>query len=147
MGATTDPPVWQAAPVPAPASRTALGDLIRRQRELTAIPMRQFASLVGISGPYLSQIERGLRAPSDAVLRAIAESLQTTADELYEEAGYAVVDDSITSEAPAQVAAALAADPELTASQRRALLEMYAAFRDANVVRRRRSELIEDEAD
>jgi len=52
-----------------------------------------------------------------------------------------------STDAPAQVAAALAADPELSASQRRALLEMYAAFRDANVVRRRRSELIEDEAD
>jgi transcriptional regulator with XRE-family HTH domain len=133
--------------VPAPSSRTALGELIRRQRELTAMPMRQFAAMVGISGPYLSQIERGLRAPSDTVLRAIAQSLQTTADELYEEAGYAVVDDSTATDAPAMVAAALAADPELTASQRRALLETYAAFRDANVVRRRRVAQAEDEAD
>jgi transcriptional regulator with XRE-family HTH domain len=109
--------------------------------------MRQFAAMVGISGPYLSQIERGLRAPSDTVLRAIAQSLQTTADELYEEAGYAVVDDSTATDAPAMVAAALAADPELTASQRRALLETYAAFRDANVVRRRRVAQAEDEAD
>lgn len=109
--------------------------------------MRQFAALVGISGPYLSQIERGLRAPSDAVLRAIAESLQTTADELYEAAGYAVVDEAAAPDAPARVAAALSADPELTASQRRALLEMYAAFRDANVVRRRRTEQAEAEAD
>jgi transcriptional regulator with XRE-family HTH domain len=131
--------------VPAPSSRTALGELIRRQRELTAMPMRQFAAMVGISGPYLSQIERGLRAPSDAVLRAIAESLQTTADELYEEAGYAVVDESTDTDAPARVAAALAADSELTASQRRALLETYAAFRDANVVRRRRVEQAEAE--
>ena len=111
------------------------------------MPMRQFAAMVGISGPYLSQIERGLRAPSDAVLRAIAESLQTTADELYEEAGYAVVDESAETDAPGRVAAALAEDPELTASQRRALLEMYAAFRDANVVRRRRVEQAEAEAD
>jgi transcriptional regulator with XRE-family HTH domain len=133
--------------MPAPSSRTALGELIRHQRELTAMPMRQFAAMVGISGPYLSQIERGLRAPSDAVLRAIAESLQTTADELYEEAGYAVVDESAETDAPGRVAAALAEDPELTASQRRALLEMYAAFRDANVVRRRRVEQAEAEAD
>jgi len=104
------------------------------------MPMRQFAALVGISGPYLSQIERGLRAPSDAVLRAIAESLQTTADALYEEAGYAVVEDSGTDDAVAAVTAAVEADPELTSSQRRALLEMYSAFRDANVVRRRRAE-------
>jgi len=102
--------------------------------------MRQFAAMVGISGPYLSQIERGLRAPSDGVLRAIADSLQTTADALFEEAGYAVVDENSDNDAPEQVAAALAADPELTASQRRALLETYAAFRDANVVRRRRAE-------
>ncbi|HSP39639.1 MAG TPA: helix-turn-helix transcriptional regulator [Frankiaceae bacterium] len=131
--------------MPVPTTRTALGELIRRQRELSAMPMRQFATMVGISGPYLSQIERGLRAPSDAVLRAIAESLQTTADELYEEAGYAVVDDDTGSDAPQQVAAALAADPELTASQRRALLETYAAFRDANVVRRRRAAQAEAE--
>jgi transcriptional regulator with XRE-family HTH domain len=130
-----------------PSSRTALGELIRQQRELSALPVRQFAAMVGISGPYLSQIERGLRAPSDAVLRSIAESLQTTADALYEEAGYAVVDEDSGNDAPEQVAAALAADPELTASQRRALLETYAAFRDANVVRRRRAEQAEAGAD
>jgi transcriptional regulator with XRE-family HTH domain len=102
--------------------------------------MRQFAAMVGISGPYLSQIERGLRAPSDGVLRAIAESLQTTADALYEDAGYSVVDEDADSDIPKQVADLLAADPDLTTSQRRALLETYAAFRDANVVRRRRRE-------
>lgn len=94
--------------------------------------------MVGISGPYLSQIERGLRAPSDAVLRAIAESLQTTADALYADAGYTVVEETDTDDAPGRVAAALEADPELTASQRRTLLETYAAFRDANAVRRHR---------
>jgi transcriptional regulator with XRE-family HTH domain len=123
-----------------PTSRSSLGELIRRQRELTSVPMRQFATMVGISGPYLSQIERGLRAPSDAVLRAIAESLQTTADALYEEAGYAVVDESGQDDVVAAVSAALEADPELTNSQRRALLETYSAFRDANVVRRRRGQ-------
>jgi transcriptional regulator with XRE-family HTH domain len=123
-----------------PASRTALGELIRRQRELAPVPMRQFAAMAGISGPYLSQIERGLRAPSDAVLRSIAASLQTTADALYEEAGYAVVPEPTDDDATARVAAALEADPELTNSQRRALLEMHAAFRDANLVRRRRGE-------
>jgi len=126
--------------VSSPSSRTALGDLIRRQRELAALPVRQFAAMVGISGPYLSQIERGLRAPSDNVLRAIAESLQTTADALYEDAGYSVIDEEMDSDVPQRVADLLAQDPELTASQRRALLETYAAFRDANVVRRRRVE-------
>jgi transcriptional regulator with XRE-family HTH domain len=129
--------LWQPDDVAAPSSRTALGELIRRQRELSALPLRQFATMAGISGPYLSQIERGLRAPSDAVLRAIAESLQTTADALYADAGYTVVEES-DDDAPARVAAALEADPELTASQRRSLLETYTAFRDANTVRRRR---------
>lgn len=53
-----------------------LGELIRRQRELAELPMRQFAAMVGISNPYLSQIERNLREPSERVLDAIAEHLQ-----------------------------------------------------------------------
>jgi transcriptional regulator with XRE-family HTH domain len=126
--------------VASPTSRTALGELIRRQREMAAVPMRQFAAMVGISGPYLSQIERGLRAPSDSVLRAIAQSLQTTADALYAEAGYAVVEDPPEDdEVCRRVEEALAADPELTSAQRRALVDTYRAFRDANVVRRMRS--------
>ena len=66
------------------APRTlSMGELIRRQRELAALPMRQLATMVGISNPYLSQIERGLRAPSEQVLEAIATNLRTTAEELY----------------------------------------------------------------
>ena len=65
----------------------SLGEIIRRQRELTELSMRQFAAMVGISNPYLSQIERGLREPSEQVLEAIAESLETSADALYEQAG------------------------------------------------------------
>jgi transcriptional regulator with XRE-family HTH domain len=57
-----------------------LGEFIRRQRELQELSMRQLADLVGISNPYLSQIERGLREPSDKVLEAIAENLQLSAD-------------------------------------------------------------------
>ena len=58
----------------------SLGDLIRRQRELADLSMRQLADMAGISNPYLSQIERGLRAPSDQVLGALADSLQLSAD-------------------------------------------------------------------
>ena len=54
----------------------SLGEMIRRQREIAALPMRQLAAMAGISNPYLSQIERGLRDPSDQVLNAIADSLQ-----------------------------------------------------------------------
>ena len=57
----------------APAER--LGEIIRRQRELSELSMRQFATLAGISNPYLSQIERGLREPSERVLDAIATAL------------------------------------------------------------------------
>ena len=57
-----------------------LGVIIRRQRELAELSMRQVAAMAGISNPYLSQIERGLRAPSEEVLRAIAESLNVSAD-------------------------------------------------------------------
>ncbi|GAA0504671.1 hypothetical protein Ade02nite_70500 [Paractinoplanes deccanensis] len=97
-----------------------LGEIIRNRRELAELPLRQFASMVGISGPYLSQIERGLRAPSDRVLDGIARSLRTTADVLRRE--------SAPEEATPAVLAAIADDPRLTASQRRALAEVYLAF-------------------
>ncbi|MEA2480045.1 MAG: hypothetical protein QOJ07_1967 [Thermoleophilaceae bacterium] len=101
-----------------------LGDIIRRQRELSALSMRQFADMVGISNPYLSQIERGLRDPSDQVVEAIARSLETSADALYEQAGIAADDDG---DDP-QVIAAIQADPHLTPRQRQALIQVYEAF-------------------
>ena len=67
-----------------------LGEIIRRQRELSALSMRQFATLAGISNPYLSQIERGLREPSDRVVDAIASVLEVSAATLYEQAGVTV---------------------------------------------------------
>lgn len=111
-----------------------LGAIIRKQRELAELPMRQLAATVGISNPYLSQIERGLRAPSEAVLDAIAQSLQTTTDALYTEAGFAPPDEDGTE--PGDLAEAIDAATELTAAQRRALAEVYQAFLDANTVRR-----------
>jgi transcriptional regulator with XRE-family HTH domain len=109
------------APMPGPPS--ALGEFIRRQRELRELSMRQFAAMAGISNPYLSQIERGLRAPSDTVLDAIAASLQTSAEALREDAG--IPTEPAT---PSAVIEAIRADERLTASQRRALLEVYKAF-------------------
>ena len=102
-------------------AQASLGEIIRRRRELAEVPIRRFASMVGISGPYLSQIERGLRAPSDRVLRAIAGSLRTTADALRTEAGPEW-------DPPPAVLAAIAADPRLSARQRQALTEVYLAF-------------------
>jgi transcriptional regulator with XRE-family HTH domain len=112
-----------------------LGALIRQQRELAELPMREFAKMVGISNPYLSQIERGLRAPSDAVLRAIAETLEISADDLYRRAGFVERPQSPGGES-ADLGVAIEAATELTAAQRRALLEIYRGFLDANLVRR-----------
>jgi transcriptional regulator with XRE-family HTH domain len=101
-----------------------LGEYIRRQRELQELSMRQLADLVGISNPYLSQIERGLREPSEKVLEAIAENLQLSADVLFERGGRH--DEAADTEAA--VVAAIRADPKLTTRERQALLEIYRAF-------------------
>ena len=110
-----------------------LGDIIRHQRELAELPMRQLAAMVGISGPYLSQIERGLRAPSEQVLGAIAKSLQTSAEALHDQA-----DALAPPEPPAAVVAAIHQDPDLTARQRQALIEAYTAMTEVTVAHRRR---------
>jgi transcriptional regulator with XRE-family HTH domain len=102
-----------------------LGDIIRRQRELGELSMRQFAELVGISNPYLSQIERGLREPSERVVDAIAQALHVSADTLYEQAGMSLDADQDQGSA---VVDAIRADPKLTGRQRQALLEVYQAF-------------------
>jgi transcriptional regulator with XRE-family HTH domain len=92
--------------------------------------MRQLSSMVGISNPYLSQIEHGLRRPSEAVLEALARSLQVSVDTLYEQAGRANEDED------PPVVAAIREDERLTARQRSALLEIYDAFRAENDARR-----------
>ena len=107
-----------------PDKRTSsLGEFIRSQRELSDVSMRQFAELAGISNPYLSQIERGLRAPSEAVLQSIAEVLQVSADTLYDHAGVPREEDG-----PSKVVQAIREDPRLTGRQRQALIETYEAF-------------------
>ena len=108
------------------AARTAaaLGEIIRRQRELAELSMRQFADLAGISNPYLSQIERGLRAPSQQVLDAIAGALSLTSDALYEQAGMTPPG----TEEDNAVLDAISVDPRLTSRQRKALAEIYESF-------------------
>jgi transcriptional regulator with XRE-family HTH domain len=104
---------------------SALGEIIRQQRELAELSMRQFADLAGISNPYLSQIERGLRAPSEQVLDSIAKTLKISADALYEQAGMTPPGEALEDSA---VRDAIAADTRLTARQRSALREVYEAF-------------------
>jgi transcriptional regulator with XRE-family HTH domain len=111
-------------PQPVDSSNSSLGEIIRRQRETSAHSMREFARMVGISNPYLSQIERGLREPSEQVLEAIAKSLETSADTLYEQAGMAPEGDD---DEPDTIAA-IKADSALTPRQRQALIQVYEAF-------------------
>jgi transcriptional regulator with XRE-family HTH domain len=106
-------------------SAVTLGEIIRQQRELAELSMRRFADLAGISNPYLSQIERGLRAPSEQVVDAIARTLKVSADALYEQAGLAPPGED---EGDGAVLEAIAADPRLTARQRTALREIYESF-------------------
>lgn len=103
-----------------------LGEMIRKQRELASLTMRQLSTMAGISNPYLSQIETGVREPSKTVLRQIALSLGLDPDELQrEERG----------EVPG-VREAIDADAGLTAAQRRALKEVYAAMIAATAAKR-----------
>jgi transcriptional regulator with XRE-family HTH domain len=106
-----------------------IGAMIRRQRELAELSMRQLADMAGISNPYLSQIERGLRAPSEQVLSALADSLQLSADLLREPTAEATES--------RRVIEAINAEPDLTASQKRSLIETYQAFRQLTIDRRR----------
>lgn len=108
--------------------RLTLGGIIRHQRELHELSIRRFAEMVGISNPYLSQIERGLRDPSEKVVDAIARNLDLSVDALYEQAGLDVMSDADEQ----AVRDAVRADRRLTARQRQALLEVYDAFLRAN---------------
>ena len=112
---------------------SSLGEIIRKQRELNEMSMREFARAVGISNPYLSQIERGLRAPSDQVLQSIAKSLETSADALYEQAGI----DRDADDDGSVVVDAIKADAALTPRQRQALVQVYEAFVAQSRKRRR----------
>jgi transcriptional regulator with XRE-family HTH domain len=118
-----------------------LGEIIRRQRELSAMSMRQFAEMVGISNPYLSQIERGLREPSEKVVEAIARNLDVSAEVLYRQAG---LDPDGPEEGEPAARVAIREDPHLSPRQRQALLEVYDAFTGGGRPSRRRRRRPED---
>jgi transcriptional regulator with XRE-family HTH domain len=100
-----------------------VGGLIKSQREVARMSVRRLAELAGVSNPYLSQIERGLRKPSAEILQQIAKALQISAETLYERAGFLNPDASARG-----VREAIAADPNLTPEQQQALLNVYESF-------------------
>jgi len=106
-----------------------LGDFIREQRGASDISLRQLAKLAGVSNPYLSQIERGLRKPSAEILQQIAKALRISAEALYVQAG--ILEQR---EGTGLVADAIHADEALNERQKQVLLEIYDSFRKENVV-------------
>lgn len=107
----------------------AVGDIgayIRTQREHAKVSLRQLARTAGVSNPYLSQIERGLRTPSAEILQQIARALRISAEALYVRAG-------ILDQRPAgAVTDAVLADPHLSERQKQVLLDVYQSFRREN---------------
>jgi transcriptional regulator with XRE-family HTH domain len=110
------------------AKRTgAIGEFIREQREQAQVSVRQLARLAGVSNPYLSQIERGLRKPSAEILQQIAKGLRISAEQLYVHAGF--LDQH---HAPSELMAAILADPILAERQKQVLIDIYESFRREN---------------
>ncbi len=104
-----------------------LGDYIREQRRSSQISLRQLARLAGVSNPYLSQIERGLRKPSAEILQQIAKALRISAEALYVQAG--ILEQR---EGSGLVLDAVHADDGLSERQKQVLLEIYDTFRKEN---------------
>lgn len=104
---------------------TDLGDFIRNQREVARMSVRRLADLAGVSNPYLSQIERGLRRPSAEILQQLAAALKISVETLYVRAG--LLSDDPAAEVPS-VAEAIGRDPSLTPEQKQALLNVYESF-------------------
>jgi transcriptional regulator with XRE-family HTH domain len=106
--------------------RDDLGDFIRKQREQAKLSLRNLSKIAGVSNPYLSQIERGLRNPSAEILQAIAKALDLSAETLYVRAG--ILDER----GDGDVESAIARDGYLTEHQRATLIEMYRTFRSVS---------------
>jgi transcriptional regulator with XRE-family HTH domain len=113
-----------------PLSIRDVGDYIREQRRAAQVSLRQLARLAGVSNPYLSQIERGLRKPSAEILQQIAKGLRISAEQLYIQAG--ILDERL---GDTEVVAAILADAALTERQKQVLLEIYESFRKENAGR------------
>jgi transcriptional regulator with XRE-family HTH domain len=103
-----------------------IGSYIRSQREGAQVSLRQLARTAGVSNPYLSQIERGLRKPSAEILQQIAKGLRISAEALYVKAGI------LEAKPASAVTDAVLADPSLSERQKQVLLDVYQSFRREN---------------
>jgi transcriptional regulator with XRE-family HTH domain len=114
-----------------PVNVSAIGAYIREQREQAKISLRQLAQSAGISNPYLSQIERGLRRPSADILQQIAKGLRVSAEALYVQAGF------LEDRTPGSIVReAVLTDSELTERQKQMLIEIYESFRKETALAR-----------
>jgi transcriptional regulator with XRE-family HTH domain len=106
-----------------------LGEYLREQRRNAQLSLRQLADAAGVSNPYLSQIERGLRKPSAEVLQQVAKALRISAETLYVRAG---ILDAERDRDEVETRAVILADPTLTERQKQVLLQIYESFRKEN---------------
>ncbi|MGC5040203.1 helix-turn-helix domain-containing protein [Streptomyces sp. DT190] len=106
-----------------------LGDYLREQRRNAQLSLRQLADAAGVSNPYLSQIERGLRKPSAEVLQQVAKALRISAETLYVRAG---ILDAERDRDEVETRAVILADPTLHERQKQVLLQIYESFRKEN---------------
>ncbi len=118
----------------------SIGAYIREQREQAKISLRQLAQAAGVSNPYLSQIERGLRHPSAEVLQQIAKGLRISAEALYVQAG--ILEDRPSDSA---VQPSVLSDPYLTERQKQVLIDIYESFRKQNAPVSADAVLIDDQ--
>jgi transcriptional regulator with XRE-family HTH domain len=111
-----------------PISVHDLGEYLREQRHTAKLSLRQLSEVAGISNPYLSQIERGLKKPSAEILQALAKALRISAESLYVRAG--ILDERTDPGGPAavDVTDAILADSQLSDRQRAVLLDVYESF-------------------
>ncbi len=105
----------------------SLGDYLREQRQSAKLSLRQLSELAGVSNPYLSQIERGLKKPSAEILQQLAKGLEVSAESLYVRAGILDERHGHPAEVP-DTRAAIGADPRLSDRQKSALLDIYDSF-------------------
>ncbi|WP_075738833.1 helix-turn-helix domain-containing protein [Streptomyces acidiscabies] len=106
-----------------------LGEYLREQRRNAQLSLRQLAEAAGVSNPYLSQIERGLRKPSAEVLQQVAKALRISAETLYVRAGILDAERDLDE---VETRGVILADPTLTEPQKQALLQIYESFRKEN---------------